>query len=517
MQSRIGRRVATMVLVGVTVAACGSGDGSTTSATTAAPSSVPPTTTSPTTVVSTVAPTSAPVTTTAPTTSLAPVTLDAFEPDCVERGPSRPLPTLDMSGLDTFGPLGAEPVVQVELPRVVSDGVTDWVRVDAHPVPGGVLLLLRPYNGPLPVSMLTVVDADGAVRWVRCLDGPVPIVRAAPDGGEDAMLALTWVTYDAGGVGSSTIELWSLADGSLARTWDEVLADAGVPVIDDAELGLVYTPAVDLLVVAPSADRLVTVDDRIYVIDPSTAAVETLAFPPTVVGAPLDQVQLSALDDGRLVQFGEANGLGEGRLVVVQDGDVWSSDPADLAAARPVHANFLYSEGRQPLVGFDGTGDVLWRRDDLLAVPAEGFTVATSDGVVLARVCTAPPADDGADWCPGRQMVGVDASTGRTLWEREGWWTASVVADGRALMAGPFGDTAPVAPVPWTLVDLRSGEQVGARTWSDPWRFSIGCCDEPAGVTWSGGVVVSIDEDTVELWYPEVRTTPLVTVDLAED
>jgi hypothetical protein len=28
--------------------------------------------------------------------------------------------------------------------------------------------------------------------------------------------------------------------------------------------------------------------------------------------------------------------------------------------------------------------------------------------------------------------------------------------------------------------------------------------------------VVTVDGDTVELWYPEARTTPLVVVDLAE-
>jgi len=28
---------------------------------------------------------------------------------------------------------------------------------------------------------------------------------------------------------------------------------------------------------------------------------------------------------------------------------------------------------------------------------------------------------------------------------------------------------------------------------------------------------VSLNEDTLELWYPEARTTPLVVVDLAVD
>lgn len=513
---RSPRRLRTLpvVVTALLLAACGSddalpvaSDASTTVSTT------PPTVTSPSTTEP--ATTAAP-TTDAPTTTAAPVTVDAFEPDCVERGPSRPLPALDTSGLETFGPLGDEPVVQVLLPRVVVDDVADWVRVGAFPVPGGLLLVLRPYSGLPEVAMLTVVDTDGAVRWIRCLDGPAPIVNVAPDGGEGAMAALSWITYDAKGVASSRIELWSLADGALARTWDEVLADAGVPTVATADLGLVYTGAADLLVVAASTNRPATADDRLYLVDPRTAAVDLLPFPPTLIGTPLDQVQLSSLPDGRLARFGEANGLNSGRVLAVQDGDSWSTDPADLDAARPVYANFLYGDQRQALAAFDGTGDELWRRDDLLAVPAEGFAVAVETDVVLARVCTGPPSEDGSDFCPGAKMVALDAATGTTLWEREGWWTASVVGSGRALMNGPFDTGSGVSP-PWRVVDLRSGEQVGERTWTDPWRFGIGCCDDPATVTWSGGVVVSIDEETLELWYPEARTTPLVVVDLAED
>lgn len=517
--TRWATRRAALVAAAVVLVACGSGGGSGAPGSSDLPQPSAATTIPPSTTTAATGTTAASTSTVAPTTTTAPVTVDAFEPDCVERGPSRPLPALDTSGLDTFGPLGAEPVVQVLLPRVVVDDVADWVRVGALAVPGGLLLVLRPYNGMPEVAMLTVVDADGAVRWIRCLDGPAPIVRAAPDGGEGAMAALSWVTYDASGVGSSTVELWSLADGTLAHTWDEVLADAGVPPVDDVDLGFVYTEAADLLVVAPSADRPATADDRLYLVDPRTAAVDLLPLPPTLIGTPLDQVQLSSLPDGRLVHLGEANGLNAGRLVAVQDGDGWSSDPADLDAARPVQANFLYGDQRQALAAFDGTGDLLWRRDDLLAVPAEGFAVALSDGVVLARVCTEPPSDDGMDMCPGPRMVALDAATGSTLWERTGWWTASVVADGRAMMTGSSREdlSAPAPPPNWEVVDLRTGARVGEQTWSEPWRFSIGCCDEPAGVTWSGGVVVSLDEDTVELWYPEARSTPLVVVDLAED
>jgi hypothetical protein len=501
------------IVAAASLVACGS-DGGTQPITTEPSSTAAPTTS---TIVSssTVAPTTVAPTTDAPTTTVAPVTIDAFEPDCVERGPARALPTVDTSGLDAFGPLGDEPVVQVLLPRVVAGDITDWVRVEAQPVPGGVLLLLRPYSGMPQVSMLTVVDSDGGVRWIRCLDGPPPIVRAARTGDADAMAALGWVNFDTSGVASSRIELWSLANGTLAHTWDEVLADAGVPAIDDAALGVVYAPGSELFVVAPAARRPVAADDLIYLVDPRTAAVDLLPFPSTLIGTPLDEAQLSVLADDRLAQLGEANGLNEGRVVAVQDGDGWSTDPADLDAARPVYTNFLYSVGGG-LAGFDGTGDELWRRDDLLPVPAEGFAVALSDGVVLARVCTGPPSDDGVDFCPGRKMVALDAATGDTLWEREGWWTASVVADGRAMMSGPF-DTGSAAPVPWEVVDLRSGERVSGRTWTEPWRFGIDCCDGPAGVTWNGGVVVSIDEDTVELWYPEARSTPLVVVDLAVD
>jgi hypothetical protein len=507
-----------IVVTGLLVVACGSDDSSqpNSSATSSAPSTALPT--SSTAAPTTAAPTTATPTTDAPTTTVSGVVIDAFEPDCVERGPSRPLPALDTSGLDTFGPLGAEPVVQVLLPRVIVDDVSDWVRVEALAVPGGLLLKLRPYNGPPDATMLTVVDSDGVVRWVRCLEGPGPLVRAAPDGGDDGgMMALTWGTYDSNGVASSQIELWSLADGTLARTWDDVLADAGLPPVDDADLGFLYTETPDQLLVATSADRAATVDDRLYLVDPRDGGVEVLALPPGLIGIPLDQVQLSALPDGRLVHLGVANGLNEGRLLAVQDGDGWSTDPADLDAARPAYANFMYGEGRQVLAAFDGTGDLLWRRDDLLAVPAEGFSLALSDGVVLARVCTEPPSDDGMDFCPGPKMVAVDAMTGRTLWERKQWWSASVVADGRAFLNGPYDGTGLGGPVPWEIVDLRSGERVGQRTWTEPWRFSIGCCDEPARVAWNGGVVVSSNEDTLELWYPEARTTPLVVVDLAVD
>jgi hypothetical protein len=48
-------------------------------------------------------------------------------------------------------------------------------------------------------------------------------VRVADNGDPDELL-VGWNTYGPEGLVSSEYELWSLADGSFVRTWDEALA-----------------------------------------------------------------------------------------------------------------------------------------------------------------------------------------------------------------------------------------------------------------------------------------------------
>ena len=94
----------------------------------------------------------------------------------------------------------------------------------------------------------------------------------------------------------------------------------------------------------------------------------------------------------------------------------------------------------------------------------------------------------------------------------------SVIGDGRAMISGPYVDVAgeanPPPSPPWSMIDLATGEQVSTTTWSEPWRFGIGCCDSPEGAALAGGVVFTLDDKTVEMWYPEALTTPLQRIQL---
>lgn len=109
-------------------------------------------------------------------------------------------------------------------------------------------------------------------------------------------------------------------------------------------------------------------------------------------------------------------------------------------------------------------------------------------------------------------------TTGRTLWQRDGRWAVSVVGDGRAMISGPYElVTAPPLPPPppWFMIDLATGDQVGPHTWTDPWSFAVGCCDSPEGASAARGVVFTVDERSVEMWYPESVSTPLRRISLA--
>jgi outer membrane protein assembly factor BamB len=239
-------------------------------------------------------------------------------------------------------------------------------------------------------------------------------------------------------------------------------------------------------------------------------------YPPGELGRPLDAVQLDVTDDGRLIHLDQSAAVPGGRVAAVESGEGWSTAVGDLHAAVPVRAQYSYASERQELVAIDSQGAKLWRRDDVLTIPAEGFHVALDGNVVLAAACSDVPDIDG-DWCPGRKLLALDAATGRTLWERKGAWAVSVLGDGHVLIAGPFEtEVATPAPDParWTMIELSSGNSVGDHTWTVPWSFGIGCCDEPQGASRSGAVVFTVDDDTVEMWYPEARSTPLERVSL---
>lgn len=139
------------------------------------------------------------------------VTLDAFDPTCVERVDSTPLPTINESKADVFGPLTAKATLTIPLPELSApaNGYTDTLASVTR-VPGGVVLSIFAPDGGLDATMVTLVGVDGKVRWTRCL----------ADGG--------WATTTADGLvlirGASARRL-SITDGSIGDPVSDLIAD----------------------------------------------------------------------------------------------------------------------------------------------------------------------------------------------------------------------------------------------------------------------------------------------------
>lgn len=506
--------LAAVVMAG---AACGSSDadpsvGSSNTTGTAA-------TTASTDVSSTteaVSTTAVPATTTestAPSTTLAPD--NRFTPGCIERGPSRaPLPAAALP--DTLGPLGAAPVVDIALPEVnLPDGTTDRSRTTAIAIPGGVLLWLMPYDSPTDVGMVVAVDADGAIRWQRCLDWrPMRVLADASSESGEALV----LTFDntSPGVFEPRWEVWSLADGQITRSLDDVVTASGITGEVAGYRTALYGITLDDLLLAPEVDGNIDMSvDSLLRIDLATMTASTVAMPPVALTGYGDD--FATLPDGRLVAFGPQV-LGAVRAVAaVQEGDRWSTDPAALQAARPAAVEFgpYLDGGDQPLVGIDAFGTQLWRRADLNPINGEGFRVALDGDIAVASTC-GPRDASGNGWCPDAAVEGVDARTGRTVWRLDGNYAVSIVADGVALIAGPFdSDPSTIEPTVWTMIDTATGRQVADdQRWGEPYWFGIGCCDSPEVAWVDDGVVFTVDEVDLQVWYPRQFSTPTVSTSL---
>ncbi len=452
-------------------------------------------------------------TTTTTTTTSATTVLDRFDPACVDRSiAAATAPAVDPS-LSTLGLLGAEPVVQVKLPIVRRGDTVDWSRVRVWEIAGGMLMELRPYNdGSIPLGMLVAVNADGSVRWQRCLNVAPDLVALSP-GADQPEFVVGWTIYGPKGPIRRDLEVWSLSDGAISRSWNDVLADNGITGAAAGNRNLVSWGTGSALVFGPEGSRPSDGADTLLVLDLAAMAMRELPYPPLALGRPIDSVSLDVAADGRLISMDPLATIAGGRVAAVESAGGWSTNAGALDEAVGVRVDFAYGEAQSPLHAVDSQGRERWRRDDLLAPPTEGFHVAIDGDVAVVSGCAQvdlarePP-------CTGRRLVGVDVRSGRTLWDRQRMWAVTVVGDGVGMVSGPYtGDPSPTQPG-WTMIDLSTGRSVSNRTWTAPWRFSVGCCDEPTRVYRSGGVVFTVSADTVEMWYPEARTTPLQVVSL---
>ena len=482
----------------VLVAGCGGGSSTSTSAATSVPTTLAPST-------------SAATTTTSPPDTTASVVVPAggFEPACVDLDGTTSAAPVGDPALEVAALLAEEPVVQLELPTIRLGEVTDFSRVRVWRIPGGMLVELRPYmDGSLPVAALFAIDADGSVRWRRCLDRGPDLVAVAQSASSTEMI-VGWATYDATGPVRTDLEVWSLADGSPSRTWDDVLAANGISgTATDHRTSLLRGSEVSKLVLGPVGPRSAEPDDTLVVVDLATMAVRELPYPQAAVGGDVGLVQLEVTADGRLFAL---DPLAPFRVAAVETASGWSADEDAIDAAVGVRANFFGGVAQQPLSGYDSQRREVWRRDDMVAVPFEGFELVVDGDVVVASSCAAVDMNSPTP-CDGWMLSGLDLRTGQTLWERPGIWSVSAVGGGVAMVAGPYAAITGAAQPEWTMIDVATGEQLGTRSWTEPWSFGVGCCDEPAKVYRSGGVVFTVDGTHLEMWYPEPQTTPLQTV-----
>lgn len=484
------------------VAGCG---GSSTSTGTE-PSTV--TSIAPTTSTTAAATTSSRPETTTPTT----VPVDGFEPACIDLdGAASTVPVGDPA-LDVAGPLGAEPVVQLQLPTIRFGDITDTSRPRVWRIPGGMLVELRPYNdGSLPVAALIAIDADGTVRWRRCLERGPDLVAVAQSASSTEFV-VGWTTYDATGPVRTDLEVRSLADGSPSRTWDDLLAANGISgAASGHRTNLLWGSDLPVLVLGPQGSRAVTPDDTLLVVDLATMTMRELPYPPSAQSGRIDILPLELTADGRLMAFAPGTAGSSAPVAAVLTSTGWSADRGVIGEAVGVRADFFGGAQSNELRAFDSQGNELWRRGDVLAPPFEGFHLAVDGDMVVASGCAAiDMASDNP--CVGWTLWGIDSRTGATRWEHEGLWSVTGLGRGVAMVAGPYTGVAG-APLPeWTMIDLTTGQQVGDRTWTEPWSFGVGCCDEPARVYRSGGVVFTVDGTKLEMWYPEQQTTPLQVV-----
>jgi hypothetical protein len=356
---------------------------------------------------------------------------------------------------------------------------------------------------------LFAVDADGGIRWRRCLE-PFPDVIAVGQGSDVDLFLIGWITFRSDGVESRRFEVWSLADGRMTRTWDDLLSANGISG-DETRVGRIHRLQDSSTVVfGPSEERDVQASDSMLVLDLSTWSMRTVPYPPDTVGTPLDLIDLGVGADGSLIEFEFGSGVPGGRVRAVESSGTWSTEPQDLNSSIGIRVDFLLGESTSVLVGFDSQGRVIWRRDDVFDIQAEGFRSGVDGDVALVSACSGPSSAE--VWCPGPKLLAVDVATGTTLWQRDGRWAVSVLGDGRAMVSGPYTDETVAVSPPWEMIDLATGDRVSSTVWNSPWEFSIGCCDSPEEAWVAGGVVFTVDADSIDMWYPEGMSTDLQRV-----
>jgi hypothetical protein len=423
----------------------------------------------------------------------------------------------DEHALDSFGPLATVPAVHVVLPtgRAQLDGDAVGGTAESARVPGGVVLVVHgPSTGWFPGTMLTAIDHDGTLRWVRCRPDDVTRVVVAPADLQPTRALVETLVYDDQAQPSLRWDIISLTDGTIERPVADVIAAAGLAALAAPPTRLV-TEGAGLAVLGPDEGHVVDVAvDRLVVLDLVTMTVaRTIPFPAEFQGHLAYELQIEITPAGQLLRMGTVgDGLTHRGPNEVEVDGTWVTDPAELRQAWPVTAWYAFGEGFPTLEAYDATGTIRWRRADVVARVTEGFTSGVDGDVVVALSCK-PPMSDTAD-CRYR-LGGYSLADGHTIWQLDGRHLVSAIGDGTAMISTLTADGTGVAG--WTLISTRTGRALAAdQTWADPFAFDYECCggDETTRVTRHGGILAVFSPGVVDIWYPRTAGHPTVTITL---
>lgn len=511
---------AIVALVALLVAGCGSEDERssppTTVAETLAPTTAAPTTTSTPPTTSTTPPTTPATTPPTTTPSFPPSTLPLteFAEPCVEVPATRDAPMFDEARLDRFGPLGTTPAIEFPIPDgpPLPDGVIPGTAVSATRIPGGMLVQVSASYGNAE-RVLTAIDHDGSVRWQRCFDGGSGwVIAAAASEGPTEVLLADDRRFDRTQI--STFSVISLADGRETGTLAEI--------IEAADLA---TPSGPLTTVAAgpggighrsvllSGDNGATADRPVYLLDLVDMTLSTVPAPPTPTFAVEGTDVVAIGPDDRLIRADTLPDYRSRTTAVFLDGE-WETDDDVLADAIPITASPYVPfettlEGFHSLKATDHTGALVWEREDVMLIDAEGFWFGTVDDVVIAISCIEPIFDGFPSCDAGFRTGGYDLATGATIWERDGFHGSAISGDGHVLATTENGG--------WELLDATTGQRAQAdQSWSAPYHFGTECC---GGDTWQrgerhGGLVLTVSDGMVRIFLPQWATHPTTTLEL---
>jgi hypothetical protein len=183
----------------------------------------------------------------------------------------------------------------------------------------------------------------------------------------------------------------------------------------------------------------------------------------------------------------------------------WSADSELIDASFPPWRDY---DPAAPVTFRLASGRSAWTIPGVYTISDERFQDAFVGGVALVRGCTVNTTDSGR--CPRAALLGLEADTGVELWRREGNHDVFAAADGLAIVSVAPADGGAGQP---TMIDLTTGDPVAGQTWTDP-TFFLGCCANPEFTIAEGGVVLTSDGTSVDVYVPAAAATPTVEVEL---